>query len=177
MPRLAGLLSDLVGIGRDRPHPTPYSGRLRRQGQAGRPSAQRIQAPGPHIRSGLIGQRDILLLLVCLKSPVKLAAAEIGAALTSDAAWQIKCRDVPRPTKGHLLVFVGEDEQQARTAASGAASAGYQRTAVLQSGVHEFDSSSMAQVQQVIAHHIYEKGRMVIVVSVKFYLESCVPAN
>ena len=77
---------------------------------------------------------------------------QLQAALSSrDAAWAGRFGGVPaqKPTRDHVLVFIGDSEDAMRAGAGAAAAAGFQRTAVLQGGLAAFSSSAHTQVGAV----------------------------
>ena len=80
---------------------------------------------------------------------------QLQAALSSrDAAWAGRFGGVPaqKPTRDHVLVFVGDSEDAMRAGAAAAAAAGFQRTGVLQGGLAAFSSSAHMQACAVLTH-------------------------
>ncbi len=74
--------------------------------------------------------------------------SQLQAALSSrDASWAGRFGGVPaqKPTRDHVLVFVGDSEDAMRAGAAAAAAAGFQRTAILQGGLAAFSSSAHMQ--------------------------------
>ncbi len=74
---------------------------------------------------------------------------QLQAAFSSrDAAWAGRFGGVPaqKPTRDHVLVFVGDSEDAMRAGAGAAAAAGFQRTAILQGDLAAFSSSAHTQV-------------------------------
>lgn len=77
--------------------------------------------------------------------------AQLQAALSSrDAAWAGRFGGVPaqKPTRDHVLVFVGDSEDAMRAGAGAAAAAGFQRTAILQGNLAAFSSSAHMQARR-----------------------------
>ncbi len=74
---------------------------------------------------------------------------QLQAAFSSrDAAWAGRFGGVPaqKPTRDHVLVFVGDSEDAMHAGAGAAAAAGFQRTAILQGDLAAFSSSAHTQV-------------------------------
>ena len=74
---------------------------------------------------------------------------QLQAAFGSrDAAWAGRFGGVPaqKPTRDHVLVFVGDSDDVMRAGAGAAAAAGFQRTAILQGDLAAFSSSAHTQV-------------------------------
>ena len=74
---------------------------------------------------------------------------QLQAAFSSRDAARVGCfRALPAaaPTREFMLVFVGNSEDSMRAGAAAAATAGFQRTAILQGGLPAFARSTTNQV-------------------------------
>jgi len=72
----------------------------------------------------------------------------VEQALNRNAAgWQARAPGAPVPARDWLLVFVGDDADDMRAAAAGAAVAGFERGAVLDGGLQAFGQAALQQVR------------------------------
>lgn len=75
------------------------------------------------------------------------AAGEVEQALSRNAAgWRARAPSAPVPARDWLLVFVGDDADEMRAAAAGAAAAGFERGAVLEGGLQGYGQAALQQV-------------------------------
>lgn len=86
----------------------------------------------------------------CLSShaPSVHAAEEVAQVLSRNAAgWRAKAPSAHVPARDWLLVFVGDDADEMRTAAAGAATAGFERGSVLEGGLQAYGQAALQQVR------------------------------
>ncbi|BDA48044.1 probable thiosulfate:glutathione sulfurtransferase at C-terminar half [Coccomyxa sp. Obi] len=81
-----------------------------------------------------------------LKAAVHIPAEEVEQALSRSAAgWRARAPSAPVPARDWLLVFVGDDADEMRAAAAGAATAGFERGAVLEGGLQAYGQAALQQ--------------------------------
>lgn len=76
------------------------------------------------------------------------AAGEVGAALGARcAAWPSRFPSAPVPARDWLLVFLADNEAEARAAAAEAAAVGFERGMTLEGGLRAYGHAARAQAR------------------------------